>query len=737
MKYCIHKILFLSVLALLAAGCDEDIIRPAGRGEDGHVDVRMSLNVSSMDLDILQTRSPLVDETADEDNEVHNLWVLQFKGTEASDSLREARYYDSYDPDQIFKLIASSVPNRVVLVANTFDDQIAFSHCADMAEFMESFRTVRDESDLDCIVGGKHCALMSAYQDVILNEAGVTLDFDLKRTICKVNVTITNTTRQTEAVDIDINKVMVCSVPSKSFFFNSYDLPDRYPAKYDGDRIDYPAMDWTDGTRGANDDERSFTFYLPVNKSGVAEVPHNPLLHGSCAPDGATFLSIRGTYDDPADPTIKRPVEYKIMLGASETDFNLLPNGKYSYIISVDDLADAGTDSRETEQAVVDFCSWEHANTYMINPPAVEDAWKSYRIPVAKCYEFWNPFDGYYTDAENALLPGGYGWKAEVIWSEMPIEYDTNFKWIKDEGTDYRDWFEFALPYGFEHGTIVIGLRRYTDAGKTQLTDGFIWSWQMWVTDYDPYPALNYTPLVDDQGNELRFAYSVRNGDVHRYNYTSWKTGAYKDCFIMDRSLGALSVGPYVNKAKGFIYYQWGRKDPIAPLQTVYKGPAGLGYGIISSSATGYTDNVLYAIAHPNIYICGLSLWGTNYWQKTSVSANASLPWGDPKVTDSRQKSIYDPCPPGWRVPARDVLNNYTYTLNNYLTADKGFRYLVLADGIKAVFPNGDMLCDRGGGNDGLVALWCANGSLNGSNGIGDQNGNGRSVRCVTDKAFD
>ncbi len=41
------------------------------------------------------------------------------------------------------------------------------------------------------------------------------------------------------------------------------------------------------------------------------------------------------------------------------------------------------------------------------------------------------------------------------------------------------------------------------------------------------------------------------------------------------------------------------------------------------------------------------------------TAENVSFPWGDPKVTDSRQKSVYDPCPPGWRVPARDVLNNH------------------------------------------------------------------------------
>ena len=495
MKRGIKKIMMIVAATVLMIGCSDDRFLECSLQESAPVNVHLALNVAPMTGNVIETRSTHIDEATQEDNEIHNIWVLQFCGTTVADTLREARYYDSYDPSQFFKLISSSVPNRVVIVANTFDSDIAFSHCADMAEFLESYRTVREERSLDSIVAGKHCAFMSAYLDVTLNEMDLTLNFDLKRTICKVDVTITNTTKETEAVDVDIKQVTMCSVPSKSFFFNSYTLPDRYPIKYEGDRIDYPAMIWTDGTLGNSDEQRSFTFYLPVNKSGTASVPHNPLKHAAYAPDGATYLCIRGTYDAPVDPSIKRPVVYRVMLGDSDTDFNLLPNCKYTYNITIDDPTDSGTDSREVEQALVDYCSWEHANTYMIHPTTVEGTWKNYRIPVAKCYDFWNTYDGYYKDADNALMPGGYGWKVEIIWSEMPITYDTNFKWVKDAGTDYRDYFEFSLPYGVEHGNMVIGLRRYLDAGQTQLSDVFTWSWQMWVTDYNPDAAYHYAPV--------------------------------------------------------------------------------------------------------------------------------------------------------------------------------------------------------------------------------------------------
>ena len=131
MTYSIRKILTFAVAAILAAGCaDEDLRQPDLR-EDDPVDVRLSLDVAPVTEHVIGTRSAFVDESTMEDGTIHDLWVLQFAGTDGTAALREARYYSSYDPSQMFKLIASSVPNRGVLVANTFDDQIAFSHCVD------------------------------------------------------------------------------------------------------------------------------------------------------------------------------------------------------------------------------------------------------------------------------------------------------------------------------------------------------------------------------------------------------------------------------------------------------------------------------------------------------------------------------------------------------------------------------------------------------------------------------
>ncbi len=728
MKHGLEKILLTAALAVGLTGCNDKTLQ-APLADGTPVSVHLALQAAPMG-DMLLTRSAFVDEATQEDATIHDLWVLQFAGTEGSALLREARYYDSYDPDQMFKLIASSVPNRVVLVANTFDDEIAFSHCADLDEFMESYRAVTRESDLTTAVAGRQTSLMSGYRDLTLNEAGVTFNIDLLRTICKVNVRITNNTKMPGATEIEMKSVTVRSVASKSFFFNSYTLPDKFPAKYDGDRIDYPAMNWNDGTpMGSGDDDiRSFTFYLPVNKSGTAAVPHNPYLRSAYAPDGATYVSITGTYQDPEDPSLDRPVEYRIMLGASETDYNLLPNCKYDVDVTINDVADALTDSRETEQAVVDFCSWEHANTYIINPTTVTGAWKSYRIPVAKCYDFWNPVDGYYKDERNALIPRQADWKVEVIWSEMPIDYDVNFKWIKDDGNGYRDWFEFALPCGFEHGNMVIGLRRYLDSDHSMLSD-FIWSWQMWVTDYDPYPALNYTPQVDSEGNELRFAYSVPGGDVHRYPVASWNQGGkYEGCFIMDRNLGAISTAYYTNKAKGFLMYWYGRKDPNVITQTVYPGPSGLRP---TNSGTRHDDDIRYGVEHPTSFVVGGEWSGE--WRNNVKYQMTGQTWADPYSYNDERKSVFDPCPPGWRLPVRDAFKGLTWTKE-----ERWGKRAMLADNVYVYAPTGTTRNNADLVYPDFVYFYCSDGAsyYNGSYEL-PSTLIGKPVRCVLYKPFE
>lgn len=164
---------------------------------------------------------------------------------------------------------------------------------------------------------------------------------------------------------------------------------------------------------------------------------------------------------------------------------------------------------------------------------------------------------------------------------------------------------------GSNEGNAVIGL--FNANGKC------IWSWHIWATDYDP----NLT------------------GQTYRGGTS-----------FMDRNIGALSANPKHFTSRG-LYYQWGRKDPFlypsgissrTPAPAVYQN--GFSYTNYSNATT-----IAYTIEHPTTYINSGSDWQLkllaqiNLWGNNSSNTSSLTDWGT--------KSIYDPCPPGWRVPDR------------------------------------------------------------------------------------
>lgn len=176
------------------------------------------------------------------------------------------------------------------------------------------------------------------------------------------------------------------------------------------------------------------------------------------------------------------------------------------------------------------------------------------------------------------------------------------------------------------NGNALIGL--FNAAGDC------IWSWHIWGVPFNPdETALSYT-----------------GGTV-----------------FMDRNLGALSSNCQVISSQG-LYYQWGRKDPfIYPANyaanTTLKAIAvyhnGNEFTSLNPEYQEYKMTVAYAVAHPTTYIDAATYedssdknnhydWlkpsNPNLWGNTGTSASLS---------DIGSKSIYDPCPPGWRVPDR------------------------------------------------------------------------------------
>lgn len=190
----------------------------------------------------------------------------------------------------------------------------------------------------------------------------------------------------------------------------------------------------------------------------------------------------------------------------------------------------------------------------------------------------------------------------------------------------------FTVPEAVNDNVVIAA---YDADGKT------LWSWHIWlVKDYDPEASLATYYLNGKDEQTVKF---------------------------MDRNLGATCVKADVTDTTDIIstfgmLYQWGRKDPFTGTAAT-KLPSNNNYGqqvYIKDAAeaadmpTVYmlddqpsiktaAEAIAWSIANPETYMSNKT-WGTKD-VKDEAWANV---WG----YESDHKSIYDPCPVGYRVPA-------------------------------------------------------------------------------------
>ena len=189
----------------------------------------------------------------------------------------------------------------------------------------------------------------------------------------------------------------------------------------------------------------------------------------------------------------------------------------------------------------------------------------------------------------------------EVLWESfgtdvMPTVGDLIYTVLFIDG-----YVHFSTPETFANGNAVIAVK---DANGD-----ILWSWHIWCSE--------------------------EGWQEHVYNNNAGT--------MMDRNLGATSATPGDVGALG-LFYQWGRKDPFLgsssiSSSTLAKSTITWPSAVNSDSNTG---TIGYATANPTTFIAYNS---KNYdWYNTGDSSTDNTRW-------QSTKTIYDPCPAGWRVP--------------------------------------------------------------------------------------
>ena len=142
-----------------------------------------------------------------------------------------------------------------------------------------------------------------------------------------------------------------------------------------------------------------------------------------------------------------------------------------------------------------------------------------------------------------------------------------------------------------------------------------------------------------------------------------WDSEAFCGGKMMDRNLGALTATNATGDVDPLsigLYYQWGRKDPFPGATTFEKSPKGAAVAGTDWSKHPEKITTEYSVAHP-----------TEYAYVPEVDAGV---WNvdDPQDlwnAGDNAKTVYDPCPPGYRVPV------YDKTLPMWAGSDEGFTF--------------------------------------------------------------
>ncbi|MBO5980442.1 MAG: hypothetical protein J6Q12_08460, partial [Bacteroidales bacterium] len=218
---------------------------------------------------------------------------------------------------------------------------------------------------------------------------------------------------------------------------------------------------------------------------------------------------------------------------------------------------------------------------------------------------------------------------AEVLWESFGTSETPKVGSLVSSVSVQGDAIVFDVADPYREGNAVIAAK---DASGT-----ILWSWHIWLTD-QPQEQLYY----NNAGT------------------------------MMDRNLGATSATPGDVGALGLLY-QWGRKDPFlgsSSISSSIEAKSTITWlsTVSSNSSTGTID---YAISHPTTFI---TYNGTNMdWYYTGSDSTDNTRW-------QSVKTIYDPCPVGWRVPdggSDGIWSKSGFSNTTYDDANKGISFSI------------------------------------------------------------
>lgn len=238
--------------------------------------------------------------------------------------------------------------------------------------------------------------------------------------------------------------------------------------------------------------------------------------------------------------------------------------------------------------------------------------------------------------------------------------------------------------------------------------NNIVWSWHIWIQ-----PGINVVDLGD---------YTVMDRNIGATYSPDGTTFSEKDRYA--------SYG---------LYYQWGRKDPFFPPDAGntstyywYKKAAGGGWERKTGNDMGWKGTIDSSVKNPNQYFrSDNTFWQTTYTDNKGAANDFWGYVGSAGVTgNSFAKTMYDPCPPGYRVMRHDVFESANICQSN----DSGEYFIRVSGGGYFWNPYGvyfeDGMSAMGQISAGMV--WFPNSGMINNSGVFDRVGEAARISTAT-----
>lgn len=668
--------ILLALIGWLAGGCSEERWegQPSEDFEEGElVEVSLCLSVNPLQVE-LQADTRAVEDTEAE-RAVHNIWVCQFDAV-TGNRLINPRYYTIDDQSQLKDLPVYLRPDEageksvVYIVANTGRaDWLNGREVGGLDNFRE--QTVFNLEPQSVNAGEETLSIpmegRSAEAEV---SAGSVITVPVTRMFAKLNVTV------------EIDEDLADRMTLRSIVIHSISTVSLVRARKgeEGDKtigekgnMEY----WTTWHAEAPvSTGTTYTVYVAENMQGGVRAIG---AEDEVAPVNALQLGVQAALKTEQGAT--QQANYYAYPGTDTdddqfpNDYNIRRNCVYNVVVTI---REGGAELHIPS-----------SNCFIVEPGNLLSFEPYYRVETGggfKIEDYLNP-----DEPEKAIV------KVKILWQTKGAIGDNtkgNLVWYK------QDEKKIYVQTAKEGNALIAAYNQ---------DEEIIWSWHIWVTGNDPgnlSKAIRYSTYRWD-------AKGIYSGEPRISGYQ-----------VMSCNLGALADTPthgWDTKPFGMLY-QWGRKDPFPPLRTkgghystdytpktteqLYDNANLPTVGMTASDDVnqlfhscpgediqGIDDPLYYAIQNPTVFMCGTykanmnnedyvqgygnyfadgdwtyphndELWGglkprdDGKMKKYSYTADPN----GPHIYDNygTEKSIFDPCPSGWRVPPGELWLGFT-----------------------------------------------------------------------------